>query len=193
MPELSQLLLLVVGFVLTTVLGGTFAYALQSRSWRHQHDVQVREQERERAVQAFDEISRLLDRRLYRLRQLYWHVEDKPRGDEGDDTKTELDGYRAVVYEWNESVNRNLALVHQYFGKDLRERLDNRIGAEFRDVGREVEQLWKASRGSDGAEVPPDFEDRIDRLSDLVYLFNIEMIRMIQSGRIGRFNPAVDQ
>jgi Tfp pilus assembly protein PilN len=69
---MEQFLPLIVGFLLTTVAGGVLGYFFQSRSWSHQYDAQFREQERERAAKAFDEISRLLDKRLYRLRQLYW-------------------------------------------------------------------------------------------------------------------------
>ena len=68
----QQLLLLVTGFVLTSVLGGLLGYWLQSRSWAHQHDVQRRDEERQHALKTFEEISLLLDRRLYRMRRLYW-------------------------------------------------------------------------------------------------------------------------
>ncbi|HEV2825170.1 MAG TPA: hypothetical protein VG035_08190, partial [Actinomycetota bacterium] len=69
---MKQLTPLLVGFLLTTVAGGLLGYFFQRRSWSHQYEVQFRAQERERATKAFEEISRLLDKRLYRLRQLYW-------------------------------------------------------------------------------------------------------------------------
>src|SRR6185437_4869421 len=73
----QQLLLLVVGFVLTSVLGGLLGYLLQSRAWAHQHDVQRRDEERQQTLKTFEEISLLLDRRLYRMRRLYWAARRK--------------------------------------------------------------------------------------------------------------------
>ncbi len=51
--SMTDLVPIVVGFLLTTVAGGALGYFFQTSSWRHQHDVQRRESERERAAQAF--------------------------------------------------------------------------------------------------------------------------------------------
>ena len=68
----SALVPLVVGFLLTTVAGGLLGVYLQRRSWSHQYNVQLAAARRDRAVALFEELSRLLDRRLYRTRRLYW-------------------------------------------------------------------------------------------------------------------------
>src|SRR5204863_5791423 len=125
-----------VGFLLTTVLGGVLGYIFQQRGWNHQYKVQLQRQERERAVAIFEEVSRLMDRRLYRLKLLYWSL---PAG-RADGTRSPLaeprmDDYRQVLYEWNDSINRNLALVQQYFGEAMHKRLDNVIGSAFVSLG----------------------------------------------------------
>jgi len=127
----------VVGFLLTTVLGGTLGYVFQRRGWTHQHTTQLRQQEREWVVTIFEEVSRLMDCRLYRLKLLYWSL---PAG-RADGTRSPLaeprmDEYRQVLYEWNDSINRNLALVQQYFGEAMRRRLNNVIGSAFVSLGR---------------------------------------------------------
>jgi hypothetical protein len=60
----SALVPLVVGFLLTTVAGGLLGVYLQRRSWSHQYNVQLAAAARDRAVALFEELSRLLDRRL---------------------------------------------------------------------------------------------------------------------------------
>ena len=106
---MKELLPVVAGFLLTTVLGGSLGFFFQQRSWAHQHTVQRMEQERERAVQIFEEVSRLMDKRLYRLRLLYWGL-----AGESDNAKwsalseSRMEDYRKVLYEWNDSINRNL-------------------------------------------------------------------------------------
>jgi uncharacterized membrane protein len=68
----DSLVPIAVGFLLTTVLGGSLGFYFQQRTWNHQHAVQRREQRHEQAIRVFEELSRLMDRRLYRLRLLYW-------------------------------------------------------------------------------------------------------------------------
>lgn len=112
---MRELILVVAGFLLTTVLGGLLGFFFQRRTWAHQHRVQTQDRERERAVLVFEEISKLLDRRLYRLRRLYWSlVADEDVHSERSDNR--MDDYQDVLYEWNDSINRNLALIQQYFG-----------------------------------------------------------------------------
>lgn len=66
---LKTLIPLVVGFLLTSVLGGILAFFFQRRQWTHQHAVQQEDLRRENATQVFEEVSRLLDKRLYRQRR----------------------------------------------------------------------------------------------------------------------------
>jgi hypothetical protein len=85
MKELADLAPIIIGFLLTTVLGGVLGFYFQNRTWDHQnkiqraeqerlHMMQLNEEKREKALQIFDEVSRLMDKRLYRLRLLYWSL-----------------------------------------------------------------------------------------------------------------------
>lgn len=185
---MKQLLPLVVGFILTSVVGGALGYYFQTRSWNHQYEMQLREQERERAARAFEEISRLMDKRLYRLRQLYWCLSgDEAQGGGGKDADRKMDDYREVLYEWNDSINRNLALLHQYFGVAMRDRLDYEVGAEFVELGRQVERLWGHPLGSQEQASHAALGQRIGSLRSRIYDFNIDMIGLLQSGSVGWF------
>jgi murein L,D-transpeptidase YcbB/YkuD len=76
----DPLFLVLITFALTTVGGGGLTYAFQRSAWRHQYRVQREDARREQAMRTFEEVSRLLDQRLYRMRQVYW-----PRfGDKGE-------------------------------------------------------------------------------------------------------------
>jgi len=186
--NLASLLPVVTGFFLTTVLGGALGFFFQSRSWEHQHQVQQAEQERqhqlqlaeqarEQALQVFDEISRLMDKRLYRLRLVYWSLQAEDGQPEHSHLATSrFEDYRKVLYEWNDSINRNLALLQHYFEPGMRHRLDNEVGGTFVELGRVIEQWWRT-----GAQ--PESEGAIDAklrtLGSLVYEFNLAMIRAI--------------
>src|SRR5215813_8955483 len=187
----QQLLLLVVGFVLTSVLGGLLGYLLQSRAWAHQHDVQRRDEERQQALKTFEEISLLLDRRLYRMRRLYWAARSKAQGvgDEAGLTSAR-DDYREVLAEWNDNLNRTLALVETYFGSRTRTMLKDEVYGEFVVTGRGLEEIVRMVLAA-GSEriVVPRFGYRVTRLSRRVYELNVQMLRLLEDESIGRSAP----
>jgi hypothetical protein len=116
-------MLLVAGFLLTGVLGGALGFVFQRLTWAHQHEVQRREEEYRLAVKIFEEVSSLLDRRLYRMRRVYWAAGRRHEGASGDQLSTALDDYRDVLLVWNDNLNRVQALVDTYFGSGVRVRI----------------------------------------------------------------------
>src|SRR5215469_5497440 len=107
----NEIIPLVVGFVLTTVLGGLLGSWLQQRTWNRQNEVQLRQDELRRADDVCHSVSTLLDKRLYRMRRLYFALASDPELPERSDrVETCLKEYDAVLYEWNDSLNLNLAL-----------------------------------------------------------------------------------
>jgi hypothetical protein len=178
--SVDALVPLIAGFLLTTVLGGLLGSFFQRRAWAHQHAVQLREQGREQAIRVFEEVSRLMDKRLYRLRLLYWSLAlGRPDDQQSDMPDDQMNGYRQVLYDWNDNINRNLALLQQYFGDQVRNQFDNVIGAEFVMLGANVESSWRDRVGSSGA--PTEIDDQLEDLGDLVYRYNVELIQAIRS------------
>ncbi len=188
MKELANLAPVIVGFILTTVLGGLLGSFFQNRTWDHQnkiqqaeqerlHKAQIAEEKRDKALQIFDEISRLMDKRLYRLRLVYWSL-PAGGGQAGHSPSAEnrFEDYRRVLYEWNDSINRNLALLQHYFGQDMRDRLDYQVGASFVELGRVIELWWKSGVSPEQGQ---SFDTRLQNLRNLVYTFNLDMIRAI--------------
>ncbi len=187
----QQLLLLVVGFALTSVLGGVLGYMLQRRAWAHQHDVQRRDEERQQALKTFEEVSLLLDRRLYRMRRLYWAVRDRAAGaaDEQELASARA-GYREVLADWNDNLNRTLALVETYFGRQIREILADQIYEGFAALGRGLEEIVRMVSAGRGEHVEvPRFGYRVTRLSNRVYALNVRMLRLLEDDSIGRSAP----
>ena len=183
MMILNELAPILLGFLLTTVLGGFLGVYLQQRSWAHRFKVERATAERDRAVQVFDEISRLLDRRLYRMRRLAWTLEGEHNRPLSQRGQKSLSDYDAVLFDWNDSINRNLALLERYFGAERRDELDNEIGALMRSVGAVLDSRVRLESG---AEVDlSGLQLDLDRLADLIYAYNVELIRSIQEGRVG--------
>jgi hypothetical protein len=70
----TEVISIALGFILTTLLGGWWAARLQQRSWDHQNDLRIKEEGSKRAAEACHDIADLLDKRLYRMRRLFWAI-----------------------------------------------------------------------------------------------------------------------
>jgi hypothetical protein len=186
-----DLLPLVIGFLLTSVLGGLLGYLFQRRTWAHQHDTQQRDQERQQALRTFEEVSRLLDRRLYRMRRLYWAARSRALGT-GDraELASALADYREVLIEWNDNLNRTLALVHTYFGSQVREQLEDDIYEGFATLGRGLDEIVRMVSAAEDKRIEvPTFGYLVNRLSRRVYQLNVHMLELLENDRIGRLAP----
>jgi hypothetical protein len=175
----DQVVLLLLGFVLTTVLGGFLAYLFQKRTW----DSNRRESERQAAATLFGEVSRAMDRRLYRMWLLHWRVKS---GDEYGIEKA-LKAYRAVLEEWNDGLNRNLALTYRYFGEDVWRYLDRVLYEEFARLGRRLEERYRERRTEGSDPSGATLGGQLKALNDDIYRLNRFLVSLIQHGRVGLY------
>jgi hypothetical protein len=182
---------LVIGFLLTTVLGGLLGTFLQQRSWKHQYEAQLRDQEFRRADGVSEAISQLLDKRLYRMLRLFYALRRVARGSSSmKEVEQPLADYNLVLYEWNDRLNLNLALIGVYFGESARDWLANRIYKTYQQIGAELEELRRElSEGGRGTELTERLEDDLLALNDQVYRLGLFMMTQLRSGRIGRGAP----
>jgi peptidoglycan hydrolase-like protein with peptidoglycan-binding domain len=178
----DQVLLLLLGFVLTSVAGGLITFYFQIKTAERN----LRETERQAATTVFDEISRAMDRRLYRMWQLQWGLES---GDE-DRMDRALGEYRKVLVEWNDNLNRNLALTYRYFGEGVWRYVDRALYEEFAQIGRLLEFRYRGLRGVKHGSTKPVPEARIAALNGEIYLLNRFMVSLIQIGRVGLYQVA---
>jgi peptidoglycan hydrolase-like protein with peptidoglycan-binding domain len=178
----DQVVLLFLGFVLTTVVGGALGYYFQRRTW----DANRRESERTAAAHVFDDISRAMDERLYRMRLVYWGL----KGGDEDRIAAAMDEYRATLVKWNENLNRNLALVHRYFGRGVWAFLSGVLYEEFAIIGRHLEGRYRRRRGELGSDEQARLFTtgrRLQALSNDIFELNRLMIAMIQRGGVGLY------
>ena len=192
---MSDVIPIALGFALTTVAGGWWAARLQQRSWDHQNELRLREEERQRVATACEDVSLLLDKRLYRMRRVYWAIEgleDDPAEMQRLDAR--LSDYNDVLYEWNDRLNVNLALLGSHFGLSAREYL-YLLYQDFRRVGTELETA--ASHARAGIDVMPELR-AIDPefegwhptgLNQRVNLLGLAMMTQLREGLVGASAP----
>src|SRR5262245_3995737 len=186
----EQLLLLSVGFLLTGVVGAWLTNRFQQRAWEHQHALQQRAQERQQAFKTFEEVSTLLDKRLYRMRRLYWAAGRRARGAADEtDMQPARAAYDGVLLDWNDNLNRVLALVHTYFGGAVRHELEG-LYEELARLGRGLDVIVRmVSQAHDQRIQVPRFGHRITRLSSRVYALNVRMLRLLEASSLRERAP----
>jgi hypothetical protein len=180
-----DLILLVVGFVLTTVLGGALGSFFQRRAWNQQHYLQKREEEKTQALKTFEEISRLFDKRIHRMRLMNAALAGLRR-DRDDESIESLDDarreYKAVLTEWNDNLNRVLALIEVSFGRAMRQAVEE-LYAQYAALGRALDLALRLELREDADPVALksiDFSRRLKRLSDGVYQTNVRMLALLR-------------
>ena len=174
---IAQVLLSV---LLTSGFGAWLVSKIQDRSWRYQKEISDRDLERKIAENVFYDISRLMDKRLYRMRQLLWSLN---RNNQVRIT-AKLVEYQKIVYEWNDNNNVNLSRIEQYFGAREREYFEVRISKDFIFIGMLLER-WCGGR-TDHPGFTKMFS-MIDSLNALVYDFDKRLLLAIQTGQVGKF------
>jgi phosphoglycerate-specific signal transduction histidine kinase len=173
--------MLLTGFLLTTIVGGYLSHSWQTRSAEIQRVAEQKRNEIQAATAVFEDISRLMDKRLYRMRRISMGV--------GNDVDADImsrrwDAYRESLFEWNENLNRYLALTQMYFGQEARNTLERDIQTRFIAFGRLLENS-RAKKSSDNT-----YAKRLqvaDDLNNYIYEFDLKLIDRIQHGDVGSF------
>lgn len=173
------------------MLGGLLGTYLQRRSWEHQNEARLREEEFRRADEVSEALSQLLDKRLYRMLRLFYALRRVADGSGSMDVvNTPLDDYNAVLYEWNDRLNLNLALLGTYFGETARAWLDTQIYETFQHVGAQLEQLYRElNAGRRDTDIAEQLEAELLALNDQIYRLGVFMMTQLRAGRVGRAAP----
>jgi hypothetical protein len=179
---MDDLLKLFFGFLLTTVFGGALGYYFQNRAWRHQFHIRLLEAELASATKLFEELSRLMDKRLYRMRQVHWKLKQHASG---EIVEEHMNGYRGILCEWNDALNRNLALTETFFGSDIKSVLEGSIYEEFSRIGQILEAGYLKVRDNREDYGWKQTAADLTELGHRIYNLNVRMIRSIQQRQQG--------
>jgi murein L,D-transpeptidase YcbB/YkuD len=110
----------------------------------------------------------------------------------GDSTRLDsaLTAYRSLLQQWNDNLNRILALVHSYFGESIRMRLQLELYATYAAIGEELEEFVAEVRRAEQRQVRVRrVGGRLDELDHRVYSFNVEVLRALRDNTLGPDAP----
>ena len=160
----------------TTGIGALIGYGIQNRHWKNQFKRIRIKQKLEDTRSIYDQISPLLDKRLYASRRLLYAFKDKERKLE-DKSKKMFEQYNYILYEWNNVLNRNITQIESYFGNMNRKFFENRLCADLTWVGILLRRYYFNLEGKISLE---KIEQSINLTNERVYKMNKEMLKKIQ-------------
>ncbi len=157
----------------------------QLRDAEIQREQLLREAEIVAARNLFEELSTLMDRRLYRMRRLIWGYQTSASPEEMAERSA---SYREVLFEWNEKLSRNFVLAEAYFGKELRLDLEEGIAADFVTLHETLDAFKRAKSVDKGKAFSKN--QSADILNSKISKCNSFMIKSIRNGEVGRLLKA---
>ena len=170
----EKLILLTLGFLFTSVIGGTLGHHFQNRTWKKEHVDFHQHSEKEAARAIFDELSLSSGTRLYQMRRYIWSVE----GDLDESIQKERwNLYEETLKDWNYSLLRNLALLEYSFGEGMRMTFHLNIQRKFGELHT---LIYEGSNNDEAAKLALEISEEINN-------FNINMVGMIQRVEVGQF------
>ena len=109
----EMILLLLLGFVLSSLLGGLWAFILKRRSWAEETRHALYQARFTEGSKFLDDLSELIGRRFFLLQRLWWAIEEQ---DEEKVSACEK-AYFPVVEQWNAQFWKNRNKIRLLVGE----------------------------------------------------------------------------
>lgn len=159
----------------TALCGAGLTYMFQQRSAAHQEERDLREARRHAATELFEDVGRLMDRRLFLWTRLYGALREGL-----SDTTEQEKTYRVTVADWNATLLTNEALICRYFGIEAGRTFVRSVVPGFGRLDRALVEYRKLPfverRGRDAL-----VSDYVSQ-RQAIFRFNLELVDRIRSG-----------
>ncbi len=174
--------MLILETIVIGAVGTAIAGYFQNRAWKYKQREEQKVKEVGTALELFKRISEKMDVRLYSMRRAAWSV-----GEEDQQEKREQ--YQKTLYNWNETLNRDIALIERYFGQKKSERFEQQISWKFVELGRKLGEMYRKTE-TISEEQTNKFNEAADKLQVEIRKFDVDLIRSLQREEVGIFRPA---
>lgn len=99
----EKTILLILGFLFSTVLGGFWGYLLKKRSWQVETEHSIHRARFDEGTAFLDDISILVGKRLFLLQRVLWVIQEEQL----EKIEEKERAYFSIVEEWNSKYWRN--------------------------------------------------------------------------------------
>lgn len=200
----KDVVLLIIGFVLTGVVGTTITYLYQNHQQQLALQVEQKRIDRQEAYTAASEISELVGKHHFNALQLRGSIESyiqQPTPDNLSFMNEQSSAYRAGVREWNTEWNKNRTRVRMLFGSDFegrfythadisKEKYEQSLTGLFNEMHIELVAAKAVALSNDRSKGYDftRFDEKYHAIGYVSYELYNDMIAKIQKGEVGTFN-----
>jgi hypothetical protein len=171
--------------VLTGWFGNYLTDKFRRETAKTEFEVAAMQSDISRSMQFFEDVSRMMDKRLFRMRRLH---DTFVAGVDPDASRERLIDYRTVLIEWNDNINRYRSLFSLHFttyaasneatGHFCANSFEA-LAADFANAHTELQKL--INKREDGSA--KRLEVMLDGLNICVYALDEFMLRRIEALR----------
>jgi hypothetical protein len=171
----------VVGFILTGVIGNWLVQAWQTRNWLIQQRFAGQEKEYLALKELADEIAGLLGTRMYHMQRLasnLLHSSDEKLA-------ARVADYDDALKRWNERLTSFYVRLPLLASYDLTYRLERSIQVPLVDTGSNLEKLLNARQSGSVLDQKSivKIQNRLNSIQGRVVSFNKEMLHTVEARR----------
>lgn len=176
---MKELLLVILGFILTGLVGNYILQRWQARSWLLQQQFLGQEKEYLALKQTCDNIGSLMGVRIFHMQRLSM----KFPADVSEEIRRE---YSQAVIRWNEQLTLFYNQLTFFAGSEFATMLERTVQDKLVAVSLEIEAV-KLKKASDTQHVSPEQMKRIQagliHIQANARLFNRSLIRLVEKKR----------
>lgn len=165
--------------IIAGILGWVLGAVYQDNNWREQNELSMKESDRRRAEEIFNEVSRLMDDRHYKTIRLLSAYK------QNDSAKIERYRHSLMLQleEWNANRHRNYSLIEGYFGPKFTVYYKQNIQNPFAFTGNHI-----IYSGATTSKEQIMLSGKLDSIESSIKTFNRMMLNAIKQNKVGRFS-----
>ena len=178
---MTQIVAVILGFILTGLIGNRVVQQWQHRGWLRQQQFLGREKEYLALRDLSTELSTEIGRRIYQTRRLLWAIRSMPDASIDDRLKS----YDESLTRWNENLGNYYVRLTLYASYYDTTDLERRIHDPFQAVGAELEAMVRVRRRGkqpDAAKIAK-IDRRLNDLQGEIFVFNRDLLRIVENLR----------
>ena len=130
----------------------------------------------------FNEISPMMDTRLFAMRRVYWILTSEDKDDE--EVQTRWAAYQKILLDWNNNLNKHESLVEGYYGPAMYEEFNSQIQGNFRALHALI-QGFHTQKEQPSDSACNEFSHVANELNEAIRQFNLKMIQAKQNWNVG--------
>jgi len=178
---MTSIISVIVGFVLTGLIGNKLVQAWQARNWLLQQRFMGQEKEYVALKELADEIAVLLGARIYHMQRLAASLTSSSN----EKLAARIADYEDILKRWNERLTSFYVRLPLLASSYLAPNLESSIQLTLVEIGANIEDQLRRRNAGDNADKKSviKIQNRLNAIQGKAISFNKSMLRIVETRR----------